>query len=225
MPCCSAGIVAGRWVARGLEAALVGHRHHQDRQDPHAVAIIGRRFEPAMKSVRRKSYSAGVHVGWSTSSRPAFRRRIDKLAVECLENHLQERGGFARELAQGNAIGPWGFLRVSTCIARPAVGAPETRCCPSRAGWRRGALFHGSSSSIDCSRQRPPRATTDQPLRADREDIPYDQHPDHQLRIDRRAPHGRIMRSKFAAKPRQIERSVDLPHQMIFGNRIAEMNS
>lgn len=31
------------------------------------------------------------------------------------------------------------------------------------------------------------------------------------------------MRSKFAAKPRQIERSVDLPHQMIFGNRLAEM--
>src|SRR5262249_48483365 len=50
-----------------------------------------------------------------------------------------------------------------------------------------------------------------QPLRADREDIPHDQHPDHQLRIDRWATHGRIMRSKFAAKPRQIESSVDLP--------------
>ena len=31
------------------------------------------------------------------------------------------------------------------------------------------------------------------------------------------------MRSKCAAKPRQIERRVDLPHQIIFGNRIAEM--
>jgi hypothetical protein len=32
--------------------------------------------------------------------------------------------------------------------------------------------------------------TTDQSLRADRKDISYDQHPDHQFRIDRRATHG-----------------------------------
>jgi hypothetical protein len=31
--------------------------------------------------------------------------------------------------------------------------------------------------------------TADQSFRADRKDIPYDQHPDHQLRIDRRAAH------------------------------------
>ena len=30
------------------------------------------------------------------------------------------------------------------------------------------------------------------------------------------------MGCKFAAKPRQIESSVDLPHQMIFGDRIAK---
>ena len=65
--------------------------------------------------------------------------------------------------------------------------------------------------------------TTDQSLRADRKDIPHDQHPDHQFRIDRRATHRRIMRCKFAAKPGQIESSVDLPHQMIFGNRVAKM--
>src|ERR1700749_4473470 len=65
--------------------------------------------------------------------------------------------------------------------------------------------------------------TAEQPLRADREDIPHDQHPDHQLWIDRRATHGRIMRRKFAAKPRQIQSGVDLPHQMVFGNRVAEM--
>src|SRR5918994_366355 len=64
--------------------------------------------------------------------------------------------------------------------------------------------------------------TADQPLRADRKDIPYDQHPDHQLRIDRRATRGRIMRRKFAAKPGQIESSVDLAHQMIFGDRVAK---
>src|SRR5947208_16002700 len=38
---------------------------------------------------------------------------------------------------------------------------------------------------------------TDQPLRADREDISHDQHPDHQFRINRRPTHGRIMRCKL----------------------------
>src|ERR1700722_18771429 len=46
---------------------------------------------------------------------------------------------------------------------------------------------------------------------------------DHQLRINRRPTNGRIMRSKFAANPGQIERSVDLAHQMIFGDRVAKM--
>src|ERR1700726_3991042 len=31
------------------------------------------------------------------------------------------------------------------------------------------------------------------------------------------------MRCKFAAKPGQIESGIDLPHQMIFRNRIAKM--
>src|ERR1700744_3082658 len=65
--------------------------------------------------------------------------------------------------------------------------------------------------------------TTDQPFRADRKDIPHDQHPDHQFRIDRRATHGRIMRCKFTAKPGKIESGIDLPHQMIFRNRLVEM--
>src|ERR1700693_4360964 len=65
--------------------------------------------------------------------------------------------------------------------------------------------------------------TTDQPLRAYRTDIPHDQHPDHQLRIDRRATHGRIMRCKFTAKPGKIENSIDLPHQMVFRNRVAKV--
>src|SRR5205814_3160061 len=60
---------------------------------------------------------------------------------------------------------------------------------------------------------------TDQPLRADREDISHDQHPDHQFRIDRRPTHGRIMRCKFAAEPGKIESSIDLPYQMILGLR------
>src|SRR5258706_8319411 len=64
--------------------------------------------------------------------------------------------------------------------------------------------------------------TADQPLRPDRKDIPYDQHPDHQLRIDRRTTRGRIMRCKFAAKPGQIQSSVDLAHQMIFRDHVAK---
>src|SRR6266404_8971976 len=64
--------------------------------------------------------------------------------------------------------------------------------------------------------------TADQPLRADRKDIPYDQHPDHQFRIDRRTTRGRIMRCKFAAKPGQIQSSVDLAHQMIFRDHVAK---
>src|SRR6201996_2434196 len=65
--------------------------------------------------------------------------------------------------------------------------------------------------------------TADQPLRTDRKDISYHQHPDHQFRIDRRTAHGRIMRCKFIAKPGQIESGVDLPHQMIFGNGVAKV--
>src|SRR5271154_5339029 len=65
--------------------------------------------------------------------------------------------------------------------------------------------------------------TADQPLRAERKDIPHDQHPDHKFRINRRATHGRIMRCKFTTKPGKIERSIDLPHQMIFGDRVAKM--
>jgi hypothetical protein len=31
------------------------------------------------------------------------------------------------------------------------------------------------------------------------------------------------MRCKFTAKPAKIESSIDLPHQVIFGNRVAEL--
>src|SRR5438874_413751 len=61
---------------------------------------------------------------------------------------------------------------------------------------------------------------TDQPLRADREDISHDQHPDH---LDRRPTYGRIMRCKFAAEPGKIESSIDLPYQMIFRDCVIEL--
>src|SRR5271169_5821706 len=62
--------------------------------------------------------------------------------------------------------------------------------------------------------------TADQPLRPDRKHIPHDQHPDHQLRIDRRATYGRVVRCKFAAKPEKLESSVDLPDEVIVRHRI-----
>jgi hypothetical protein len=65
--------------------------------------------------------------------------------------------------------------------------------------------------------------TIDQPLRTDRKDISRDEHPDYQFRIDRWTSHGRIMRCKFAPKSGQIESGIDLPHQMIFGHRVAKM--
>jgi len=58
---------------------------------------------------------------------------------------------------------------------------------------------------------------------ADRKDIPYDQHPDHRFRIDRRAARGGIVGCKFAAEPGQIESGIDLSRQVIFGNAMAEM--
>ena len=46
---------------------------------------------------------------------------------------------------------------------------------------------------------------------------------DHQLWIDRRTTHRRIMRCKFAEKPGQIESTIDLPNKMVFGNRVVEV--
>src|SRR6478752_3420141 len=97
---------------------------------------------------------------------------------------------------------------------------------------RRQSLHH-QPDRPQCTPRRPVRTsggkhrlhlhfTTDQSFRADRKDITYDQHPDHQFRINRRATHGRIMGCKFAAEPGQIESSVDLPHHVIFGNGIAK---
>jgi hypothetical protein len=60
---------------------------------------------------------------------------------------------------------------------------------------------------------------TDQSLRADRKDVSHHQHPDHQLRIDRRASHRRIMR----CKPGQIESRIDPPDQVIGRHRIFEV--
>ena len=52
-------------------------------------------------------------------------------------------------------------------------------------------------------------------LRADAEAVADNQHPDHQLRIDRRAPHGAVERRQLPPHPRQIHKAVDRPQEMI----------
>src|SRR5665647_1612758 len=41
--------------------------------------------------------------------------------------------------------------------------------------------------------------------------------------IDRGSTHRRIVGRKCGAKPGKIESRIDLPHQMIFGNRVAKV--
>ena len=52
-------------------------------------------------------------------------------------------------------------------------------------------------------------------LRADAEAVTHDQHPDHQLRIDRRAHHGAVERRELTSHLRQVDEAVDRPQQMI----------
>ncbi len=52
-------------------------------------------------------------------------------------------------------------------------------------------------------------------LRADAEAVADNQHPDHQLRIDRRTPHGAVERRELPPHLRQIDEAVDRPQEMI----------
>ena len=54
-------------------------------------------------------------------------------------------------------------------------------------------------------------------LRADREHVAEDEHPDHKLRIDRRPSGVRIVRRQFGANPRQVENCRDPPDLVIVG--------
>ena len=74
-------------------------------------------------------------------------------------------------------------------------------CGPSKAAQAMGCIYRICQRFTCTSRQS---------NRSER--IAHDRHPDHQFRIDRRASDRRVLRCKFAAKPRQIESSVDLPH-------------
>src|SRR3984885_15491700 len=53
------------------------------------------------------------------------------------------------------------------------------------------------------------------PLGADAKAIADDEHPDHQLGIDRWATHRAVERRELAAQFRQLDKPVDRPQQMI----------
>ena len=56
------------------------------------------------------------------------------------------------------------------------------------------------------------------PLRVDRVAVADDQHPDHQLRVDRRPARRAVETGKVRPKSRQIDKPVDRPQQMVCGN-------
>jgi hypothetical protein len=64
---------------------------------------------------------------------------------------------------------------------------------------------------------------TQRPLRADREHVADDEHPDHEHRIERGPSDCGIVRRQLGVHPRQIQNRIDLAHQMIGRNNVVEM--
>ena len=52
------------------------------------------------------------------------------------------------------------------------------------------------------------------PLRADAKAVAHDQHPDHQLRIDRRSPHLAVKRRQLAPQLAEFDKPVDRSQQV-----------
>ena len=82
---------------------------------------------------------------------------------------------------------------------------------------------------LDAKLAKPPIGQVDlylraqPPLRADRKHVAYNQHPDHQHRIDRRPARVRVVRRKLLVHPIKIENAVDLPDQMIRRHYLVEI--
>ena len=53
------------------------------------------------------------------------------------------------------------------------------------------------------------------PLRADPKAVADDQHPDHQLRIDRRPSHLAVKRRELAPHLVEIDKTIDRPQQVL----------
>jgi hypothetical protein len=158
-----------------------------------------------MKRIRYATHSAWAGGGRATSD---VRRKFWAMAART-NSSWAPRGPRSRSR-------PSFRVRFKCAKPLPRESAHYGRVrTPNDPGWRPRCRACKTSD-------RRGHLATDQPLRTDCKDIPYDQHPDHQFRIDRRTPHGRIARCKFAAKPEQIESSVDLPRQVIFRDSIAK---
>ncbi len=54
------------------------------------------------------------------------------------------------------------------------------------------------------------------PLRADAEAVADDQHPDQQLRIDRRPPHLAVERRQLPPQPVEFDKPINRPQQVCF---------
>jgi hypothetical protein len=65
--------------------------------------------------------------------------------------------------------------------------------------------------------------TAHPPLRAERKHVAYNQHPDHQYRINRRPTCVRVIRCKLLVHPIKFENTVDLPDQMICWHHLVEI--
>src|SRR6185312_12736037 len=59
-------------------------------------------------------------------------------------------------------------------------------------------------------------------LGADREGIAYDEHPDHQFRVDRGPADPRVVGRQFGTHPRQVEYCSDLANQMVLRDHVLE---
>jgi hypothetical protein len=72
-------------------------------------------------------------------------------------------------------------------------------------------------------RQIDPDLRAQPPLRADRKYVTYDQHPDHQFRIDRGAARVRVVRRKLPVHPTKIDDAINLTDQMVGWNYLIEI--
>jgi hypothetical protein len=66
---------------------------------------------------------------------------------------------------------------------------------------------------------------TQRALRAHREGVTYDQHPDHQHRINRWPPQSGVVRCQLGMDPRQVQHSRNPPDLMIIRNGLLEVEA
>ena len=60
-------------------------------------------------------------------------------------------------------------------------------------------------------------------FRADRKNIPDNQHPDHQFGINRWPPEDAVERRKLPVNPARVEHRINTPNQMIYGDNFIKV--